>query len=162
MKVFLVRHAIAEPRGPVWPDDDVRPVTVRGAARLRAVAERLADRGVQVEQVWTSPVLRARQTAEVLAPLWTTDGTVVVVDALAPTWGTARAGAALAARPAIAAVAVVGHEPALGNLAAWMVGASSPLPFKKGGVARIDFPGHIAAGAGTLLWLVTPKLVLEQ
>jgi len=129
---------------------------------MREIAVRLADRGVQVERIWSSPLLRARQTADVLAPLWTTGRVVEEVAELAPGHGAARVGAALAARPPCDTVALVGHEPQLGALTAWMIGAEAPLPFKKGGVARVDFPDGIAAGQGQLAWLVTPKLVLDE
>ncbi|MBM3751911.1 MAG: phosphohistidine phosphatase SixA [Acidimicrobiia bacterium] len=162
MRVYLVRHAIAEPRGPVWPVDDDRPLTPRGIERMREIALRLADRGVQVERIWSSPILRARQTADLLAPLWTTGRVVDEVAELATGCAPARAGEALAARPPCASVALVGHEPQLGALAAWMIGAEAPLPFKKGGVARVDFADGIAAGEGKLAWLVTPKLVLAD
>ncbi len=162
MRVYLVRHAIAEPRGPVWPNDEDRPLTPRGIERMREIALRLADRGVQVERIWSSPVLRARQTADLLAPLWTTGRAIDLVTELAPDHAPARAGESLAARPVLETVALVGHEPQLGLLAAWMIGADAPLPFKKGGVARVDFSGEIAAGQGQLSWLVTPKLVLED
>jgi len=162
VRIYIVRHAIAEARGPVWPVDEDRPLTPRGLARMREIAARLADRGVQVERIWSSPALRARQTADVLAPLWTTGGVVEVVPELAPGYAPARAGAALAARPAPGAVALVGHEPTLGLLTAWMIGAEAPLPFKKGGVARVDCSDGLAAGHGQLAWLVTPKLVLED
>jgi phosphohistidine phosphatase len=165
MTLYLVRHAIAEARGPVWPDDHERPLTTRGITRMREIALRLADRGVQVEQIWSSPLVRARQTADVLAPLWTTSRQVAVVQELAPGHATARVGKALveqSARTTDAAVALVGHEPDLGLLTAWLIGARSPLPFKKGGVARVDFAATFSAGTGTLAWLVTPKLVLDE
>lgn len=162
MKVYLVRHAIAEPRGPVWPDDNERPLTMKGTIRMREIAVRLADRGVQVESIWTSPLRRARQTADVLAPLWTTARTIEVVPELAPGLPPATAGEALAERGADGPLALVGHEPDLGRLTAWMIGADAALPFKKGGVARVDFPAGIEAGAGRLVWLVTPKLILEN
>lgn len=165
MKLYLVRHAIAEERGPVWPDDHERPLTTRGIARMREIALRLADRRVQVEQIWSSPLVRARQTADVLAPLWTTSRQIEIVEDLAPGHATARVGKALVERSARitdATVALVGHEPDLGLLTAWLIGARSPLPFKKGGVARVDFDAAIGAGTGTLAWLVTPKLVLED
>jgi phosphohistidine phosphatase len=165
MKVYLVRHAIAEARGPVWPDDNERPLTTRGITKMREIALRLADRGVQVGEIWTSPLVRARQTADVLAPLWTTARQVEIVNELAPGHAAARAGKVLIDRSGsatAAAVALVGHEPDLGLLTAWLIGARSPLPFKKGGVARVDFDADISAGSGTLAWLVTPKLVLDE
>lgn len=165
MTLYLVRHAIAEERGPVWPDDNERPLTTRGIARMREIALRLADRGVHVEQIWSSPLVRARQTADVLAPLWTTARQIEIMEELAPGQATARVGKALVERSSRATgadVALVGHEPDLGMLTAWLIGARSPLPFKKGGVARVDFDAAISAGTGTLAWLVTPKLVLEE
>jgi phosphohistidine phosphatase len=162
MKVYLVRHAIAEPRGPVWPDDRERPLTARGTARMREIAQRLADRGVQVDRVWSSPLVRARQTADVLAPLWTTAGLIEIVPELGPGHAPATVGGAVARRTIDGPVALVGHEPGLGLLTAWMIGAQSPMAFKKGGVARVDFPDGIAAGAGLLVWLVTPKLVRNK
>lgn len=165
MTLYLVRHAIAEARGPVWPDDHARPLTTRGITRMREIALRLADHGVQVGQIWSSPLVRARQTADVLAPLWTTSRHIEIVQDLAPGQAPARMGKALAARSARgtdAAVALVGHEPDLGGLTAWLIGARSPLPFKKGGVARVDFAAAVGAGTGTLAWLVTPKLVLDE
>lgn len=167
MTVYLVRHAIAEPRGPVWPDDTERPLTARGTARMRAIAERLADRGVQVDRIVSSPLLRARQTADILRGLWLDDPRSAdrpgdLVEALAPGHDPAETAAALAALGAIRRLAVVGHEPGLGELAAWLTGRRTPLAFKKGGVARIDVPHGLTAGAGSLAWLVTPKLVLEE
>jgi phosphohistidine phosphatase len=162
MTVYLVRHAIAEERGPAWPDDRERPLTARGIARMRKIARRLAERGVHVDRVWSSPLQRARQTADLLVPIWTTTQVVDIVPELAPGRASAHVGASLAALGTPDAVAVVGHEPDLGQLAAWMIGTRSPLPFKKGGVARVEFPDRIEAGAGQLVWLVTPKLVLGE
>lgn len=165
MTVYVVRHAIAEERGPVWPDDTQRPLTTKGITRMREIALRLADRGVQVGQIWSSPLVRAKQTADVLAPLWTTSREIVIVDELAPGHAPARAGKVIVerlSRTRDKAVALVGHEPDLGALTAWLIGARSPLPFKKGGVARIDYADTPRAGSGTLAWLVTPKLVLDE
>ena len=52
MKLYLVRHAIAEERGPVWPDDHERPLTTRGIARMREIALRLADQHLQSWAYW--------------------------------------------------------------------------------------------------------------
>jgi phosphohistidine phosphatase SixA len=56
-------------------------------------------------------------------------------------------------------VALVGHEPNLGELAAQLIGARSPLEFKKGGICRIDFDVLPPKGAGTLRWFLTPKML---
>lgn len=159
MIVYLVRHAIAEERGPSWPDDRARPLTQKGIARFRDISARLADRGVRVGAIFSSPLIRARQTAELLVPAWA-EVPIQFVEELAPGHSPASLAKVLADRAAQKAVALVGHEPDLGTLAAWMIGAKSPLPFKKGGVARIDCGDTIKAGEGTLVWMVRPKLVL--
>jgi phosphohistidine phosphatase SixA len=56
-------------------------------------------------------------------------------------------------------IALVGHEPNLGELAASLIGARSALPFKKGGVCRIDFDVLPPKGLGQLIWFVTPKML---
>lgn len=165
MRIYLVRHAIAEERGAAWPDDAARPLTARGVARFREVAARLADRGVHVDRVWASPLLRARQTAALLAPLWTTAGraeTIATIADLAPGHPPSGVLARLRGVAPAEAVALVGHQPDLGVLAAWLIGAASPLPFRKGGVARVDCASGLAPGAGRLVWLVTPRLLLED
>lgn len=159
MIVYLVRHAIAEERGPAWPDDRERPLTQKGIARFRDISARLADRGVRVNAIFSSPCIRTRQTAELLVPGWA-DVPIQFVEELAPGHTPAGVAKALVDRAAHDAVALVGHEPDLGALAAWMIGAKAPLPFKKGGVARIDCGDTLKAGDGTLVWMVTPKIVL--
>lgn len=159
MTVYLVRHAIAEERGAAWPDDRERPLTQKGISRFREIAAHLASRGVHVGAIFSSPYIRARQTAELLVPGWA-EVPIQFVEELAPGGTPATLAKALVDRAAHNAIALVGHEPDLGTLAAWMIGAKSPLPFKKGGVARIDCGETIKTGDGTLVWMVTPKLVL--
>jgi phosphohistidine phosphatase SixA len=57
------------------------------------------------------------------------------------------------------AIALVGHEPGLGELAAWLMGARVPLRFKKGAVCRIDFPQAPVPGGGQLVWMATPRML---
>lgn len=161
MIVYLVRHAIAEERGPDWPDDRERPLTQKGITRFHEIAERLAARNVRVGAIFSSPLVRARQTAELLVPGWA-QVPVQCVDELAPEHTPASLAKVLVDRAAQSAVALVGHEPDLGILASWMIGTKNPLPFRKGGVARIDCGDTIKAGDGTLVWLVTPKLILGE
>ena len=56
--------------GPAWPDDSQRPLTQKGISRFRDIAARLAARGIRVGAVFSSPYVRARQTAELLVPGW--------------------------------------------------------------------------------------------
>jgi phosphohistidine phosphatase len=157
--LLLVRHAIAEPRGAVWPDDTQRPLTSKGIERMHDVAARLQVLKETADLVLSSPLVRAEQTAGIFREVWTPAPEVVLVDAFAPGGTPAQMAAALRAAAGHARVAVVGHEPDLGEWAAWLTGARAPLPFKKGGVARIDVPAWPPSRDGQLVWLATPKML---
>src|SRR6185369_6576407 len=58
-------------------------------------------------------------------------------------------------------IALVGHEPNIGELAARLIGARMPLEFKKGGICRIDFEVFPPKGIGQLRWFVTPRMLRE-
>jgi phosphohistidine phosphatase len=60
-----------------------------------------------------------------------------------------------------ARIALVGHEPNIGELAARLIGARAPLEFKKGAICRIDFEVLPPKGIGQLRWFVTPKMLRE-
>jgi phosphohistidine phosphatase len=157
--LYLVRHAIAADRGDGWPDDSKRPLTSKGISRMRQIARGLRGLDVTVDLVLTSPLVRAKQTAEVLVDVLKPAPAFAVVAALAP--GTAPPHVAEALEPFRKArrLALVGHEPGLGELAAWLIGARAPLPFKKGGVCCIDVPGLPPTGNGQLAWLATPRML---
>ena len=157
--LLLVRHAIAEARGDSWPDDALRPLSKKGKARMQRIAERLMAIGEIAPVVLTSPLARAVATARILADNWNPTPRVVVTAALAPGFSPAATAAALGGGLTGARVALVGHEPGLGEFAAWLTGAQIPVPFKKGGAARIDAVSPLRPGCGQLVWLVTPKLV---
>jgi phosphohistidine phosphatase len=158
--LFLIRHAIAEERGEDWPDDTLRPLTDKGAAKMQKIARRLVAFDETAEVVLTSPLTRAVETARILERVWTPSPVVSIVDELAPDHTPAATATALGKLKAPARVAVVGHEPDLGAFAAWLIGARSPLVFRKGGVARIDLPAWPPTRGGQLVWLVSPKILL--
>ena len=157
--LLLIRHAIAEPRGDAWPDDAARPLSARGRARLHEIAGRLQALHETASLILTSPLLRAAQTAEILAQAWTPAPEICSIEALAPGHAPADMSAALRVARGHACVAAVGHEPELGAWAAWLIGARGPLPFKKGGAARIEVPAWPPSQDGQLVWLATPRML---
>ena len=159
VELYLVRHAIAATRGDDWPDDDKRPLTVRGVSRFKEAVEGLRALGVQVDEIFTSPLVRARQTADLLASGLPGKPVVRTLDALAPGHEPRSVLAQLARGVRRRRVALVGHEPGLGELAAHLIGAGRALPFKKGGVCRIDVESLTSRRAGALTWFVTPRLL---
>jgi phosphohistidine phosphatase len=159
VELYLVRHAIAAPRGEEWPDDDKRPLTARGIARFKETVEGLRKLGVEVDEIFTSPLVRARQTADLLAAGLPGKPVVRVLDTLAPGHEPRSVLALLARTVRRRRVALVGHEPGLGELAAHLVGAGRALPFKKGGVCRIDLESLTSRRPGALTFFVPPKLL---
>ncbi|HET9361040.1 MAG TPA: phosphoglycerate mutase family protein, partial [Vicinamibacterales bacterium] len=66
-ELYLVRHAIAAERGEAWPDDDTRPLTERGIARFKEGVAGLGRLDAVIDEILTSPLVRARQTADLLS-----------------------------------------------------------------------------------------------
>jgi phosphohistidine phosphatase len=85
----------------------------------------------------------------------------VTADALAPAGSSAAVMQELARHVRLARVALVGHEPNLGELAAQLIGARTPMEFKKGGICRIDFDMLPPKGGGMLRWFLTPKILRQ-
>lgn len=158
MELYLIRHGIAEERGSEWPDDSKRPLTPAGMARLRKSAHGLVEIGVSFDQIVTSPLVRTRQTAEVLAAVLK-NAPIAASDALAPAGTPAAVIQEITKHARKARVALVGHEPNLGELAAHLIGAHAPLEFKKGGMCRIDFDVLPPKGMGALRWFAMPRML---
>jgi phosphohistidine phosphatase len=161
MEVFLVRHAIAHERNRIrWPNDALRPLTSAGIRKFRKAAFGLGQYMPKGVALLTSPYVRARETAAILA------------DALGrgkPTeCGELAAGEAVQAcfellrKRKADAVVLVGHEPNLSNfLAAAICGDRGQLKteFKKGGAACVAFNSRIEPGRATLRWMLPPRVL---
>jgi len=163
LELYLIRHAVAALRGPDYPDDAERPLTPEGVARWRRSAAGLREMGVAVDVVLSSPLVRARETAEILAATLKPKPRLTVAEALAPGRKPAEA-LALIARYAAAPrgasrLALVGHEPDLGELAARLLGARGQIEFKKGAVCRLDVDRAMPAGPATLRWFLPPRVL---
>ena len=158
LDIYLVRHAIAAERGPKYPDDRLRPLTVAGQKKFAESVPGLVEMGVVIDFVLTSPLVRARETAQILAAGRKPKPAIAEIEALAP------GGRHPAIVEAIKThgkryrrLALVGHEPDLGELAAKLLAARGNVEFKKGAVCLIDVDGATPGGPGTLRWMLTPK-----
>ena len=158
-ELYIVRHDIAEERGDAWPDDTKRPLTEEGMHRMRRAARSLARIGVCVDVVLTSPLVRTRQTAELFAAAFSPHPAVVNLDALGPDGSASAIIAELDKYSKKKRIAMVGHEPGVGDLASRLAGMKQPMEFKKGAICRIDFEVFPPKGRGQLRWFVTPKML---
>ncbi|MBI3265047.1 MAG: phosphohistidine phosphatase SixA [Acidobacteria bacterium] len=156
--MYLVRHAIAAEPGPEYPDDADRPLTHQGEARFRKEVRALAALDIKIACVLTSPLIRARQTAELLREQYH-DASLVETEALAPGGSYRAVLAALSALGDCSSAALVGHAPDIGELAARLLGARGAIEFKKGAICCIELSSLPPAGPGTLRWFVQPRML---
>lgn len=159
IELYLIRHGIAEQRGDDWPDDAKRPLTQEGMAKLRVAARALARIDAALDVIVSSPLVRTRQTAELIAGGLDPHPHIVTADSLAPGGGVAAVMADLEKQAKRSRVGIVGHEPGIGELAARLIGSRHSIPFKKGAIARIDVETLPPDGPGDLRWLLTPKIL---
>ncbi len=160
MKVYLVRHAIAETRSPATEDSE-RGLTEAGKAKMTRAAQGLRKMKVRPDIILTSPLRRARETAQILAAEIPGAGIEVLAE-LAPGVKPASIVAALRPYSARKALALVAHQPDLGYLASFLLTGSQTrldLDFKKGGVACLETEFSEEPTHGVLEWFVTPKLL---
>lgn len=164
MQLLLIRHAIAMEReefAPAGLPDSERPLTPEGKAKMIEVAKGLMRQVDDLALLASSPYLRARQTADIVAAAFPgvrrAETPVLIPDE--PPLAFARW---LAAHAALtddgAVIAAVGHEPHLGDLAEWLIAgdAEGAIVFKKGGAALIEFDDAPLKGSGVLRWLLEP------
>lgn len=164
-EVLVLRHGIAAERNPVrWPDDALRPLTRRGRVKLRKAAAGLAGLLEPPEEVWSSPLQRARETAGIVGTraAWPT---ALISESLRPGASAASLGAKLEVRRRAAdaprRLALVGHEPSLSRFLGWAVGTKGGdnLVLRKGGAALLEFPASVHAGGARLVWFATPRML---
>jgi len=155
MRLFLLRHGIAEPGTSHLRDFD-RALTPEGRAELDSIGRALRRLDVAPRLILTSPLVRARQTAELVAPVL--GATVEIADELS-SGATFDQFLSLVRRfTAEDALMLVGHEPDFSEAAAEWIGANGDaLVLKKAGLIRIDLDGRHPGAHGRLRWLLTPR-----
>ena len=161
MKLYIIRHGLAGEHGdPRFPDDRMRPLTDEGRKRFADTMKRLANVGLEPDVVATSPLVRCRQTAEIVVDRVRGKPKLTELAALEPgsdldaliEWSNSQG---------MEEIAWVGHAPDVSDLAAALLcpRGETVLRFAKGAVACIAFDGPVARGAGELQWLVTAKVL---
>lgn len=159
MNLLIVRHGIAVERGdPAYPWDDDRPLTPEGMHKFRISARGLREVAPRLERIVVSPLIRARQTAEILRDAAAPGLELVIEPHLEPGGDFDSTAKALLAFQE-ETIAIVGHEPHVSGFTAYLLAgpqSHASLLFKKGAAALVTFPGRLQPGAGTLQWLMQP------
>lgn len=159
LQLYLIRHGLAAERGADYPDDSKRPLTAEGIAKLKKEVKALARLDVDFDLIISSPLVRAKQTAEVFAQAMASHPTLTLSDALAPAGTPAAVFQELAKHMRKARIALVGHEPNIGELTARLIGTRTAIEFKKGAICRIDFEVFPPKGTGLLRWFIPPRML---
>jgi phosphohistidine phosphatase len=156
MRILFIRHAIAADRAGADTGDAERPLTPQGARRFRRTARGLTRLVRRPDAILTSPLLRARQTAEIAADAWGRVKPMPLQALASGEWG--GIGKALASMSGDSTVALVGHEPSLSRLLARLLGSrdAERFAFRKGGAALVDLPAGLDEGA-SLVWFLPPR-----
>jgi phosphohistidine phosphatase len=160
MLLYIVRHAWAGHSGdPQYPDDRLRPLTAEGRKRFRRMVRKLVKRSFDPAHIATSPLVRCRQTADVIADSIQCDAEVTELGDLAP-GGELRPLLEWTQQQLPADVAWVGHSPDAERLIAELIGdRDGGVRLSKGAVACIQFDEELAPGHGELIWLATAALL---
>jgi phosphohistidine phosphatase len=162
MDLCIIRHAWAGQHGdPRWPNDDLRPLTSGGRKRFAKMARKLVKGALKLDVIATSPLVRCRQTADIVAEELSPAPPVIELDALRPggdldallRWTSEQA-------TEHRRIAWVGHAPDVDDMAAELLGCdlvdhpAGGVHFAKGAVALVRFEAAPQSGGGTLRWLV--------
>lgn len=156
--LYLVRHGIAEDIGPDL-DDAARALTPEGRRRMAEIARALRHLEVAPTLILASPLRRARETAEILHADGVPGARTAICELLDNSHDAEEIAAGLPAGRH-REIALVGHQPSLGELASYLLTGSSglvPLPFKKGGIAAISLASLPPRAPGMLEWFLTPR-----
>jgi phosphohistidine phosphatase len=156
VKLYLVRHAEAIERSATTPDAS-RYLTTKGRLSFRKIARRARKAGIAPAVIFTSPLLRAVQTAEILSERLKHEGQVVVAKELSPGFDLQNLRSLLMGAGSPGEAAFVGHEPDLGLLAAALMAIPEGFPLRKGAVLALEADGSVRKGTAKFLWRMDGK-----
>ena len=162
MNLYLLRHGIAAAKDdPTFESDSERPLTKKGIKKFRKAARGIERLGVSFDAILSSPLVRARQTADLVAEILGQDSIVDEIPALAPDSSPEQLLPELSSVEGKEHVILVGHEPFLGRLAGFLLTRKNDsdvvIPLRKGGICRIEIDAVPLTQPGRMHWLLTPK-----
>jgi phosphohistidine phosphatase len=157
LELHFLRHGLAGDPAQWQGDDAVRPLTEEGRSQLVRVAAGLAALGLVPDLILASPLLRAAQTAEVVAGALGIAERVVTEDRLAPGFGRKQLRGILADHAGHRSLMLVGHEPDFSKTVGKLIGGAH-VAVAKGGLASVDVP-DVESLKCTLLRLAPPEML---
>jgi phosphohistidine phosphatase len=160
MKLFLMRHSVATSLLETGLEkDEERPLTAEGEERARIAGRALKILGVAPEEIWSSPVLRARQTAEIVAAELGEPFLVDFRDVLKPGMSAAAFWQCMQRNP-FTSLMVIGHQPDLGNVISFLLWdlVGAPFLIEPGVAVCLHLPSFPSRERARIEFLLSPEL----
>jgi len=164
MNLYIIRHAIAVDEGASdYESDSERPLTDKGRKKIRQIAKSLRNLGVEFDLILSSPYVRARETAEILADVFKMKKKIVFSDNLIPMGNPELLITEVNEKYSVDSIALVGHEPHLSTLVGLLVAENAKIDvtLKKGGVCYLSADDLHHEHRAALEWLLTPGILME-
>jgi phosphohistidine phosphatase len=155
MKILIVRHGIAEEsaRG----GDRARALTDEGKKKMKEAAEGFARLDLEIDTIYSSPLVRAIQTAEILAKAIDYKETIENMEELSPGYSPKDVMQRLQSLKKVETIALAGHEPNCSELASHLLG-DAEVEFKKGAICLLETES-LQTGSGNLIWHLSPQIL---
>ncbi len=156
-----MRHGVAVPKDLVQYADEQRPLTPKGRRKVRIVAEAMSLLKLRFDAIITSPLVRARQTAQLVAEEFEYEKRIVECEHLATGDHQKLIEWLKEEMSSKNKLLLVGHEPYLGELTGLLTAGnpSAGVAFKKAGLAFLEVPELRTGQCAVLRWLLTPKIM---
>jgi phosphohistidine phosphatase len=161
VQLIIVRHATAIDRGADILDEK-RYLTPEGRVSFRKTARTMVQKGMDPGLILTSPLLRAVQTADILAESLAYKGLLLAVDDLSPGFDQAGLERLLDRCQEVEELVLVGHEPDLGILVARLLSLAHGFTFKKGSAIRLNIDPKNPRESATFKWLATGRKLITS
>ena len=158
MELYFLRHGIAVERGtPGYKDDSARPLTPKGQRQMKKVSTALRRMELEFDLILSSPLVRAKETAEMVAKRHKQQQKVVYAEALKP-GGNGKNLVHQLGKLSHGKILLVGHEPDMSRLISLLIAGeeSITIDFKKAGLCKLEIVKLRHGRCATLVWLLTP------
>ena len=161
MKLIFVRHAAAIEQS-AGTSEEERYLTSEGRAFFRKTARTMLKNGIEPSLILTSPLVRAVQTAEILAETLSYSGTLAVADGLGPGFDTLALQQLLSMYPSVDELVLVGHEPDLSRLIVSLLNLQTGFNFKKGAAIKLKFDPERPEKIAAFKWLAAGSTMIPK
>ncbi len=164
MNLYIIRHAIAVQRGdPGYEDDSQRPLTDKGQKKMEKIMKGIHQLGVEFDVILSSPYVRARDTAKIVADEYKMRDKILFTDNLVPPGDFDQLIAEINEKYAVDNLALIGHEPMLSQFISFLIAGNqnTDITLKKGGIACLIADDLGTEHHASLKWLLTPAIMME-